>query len=60
MKFKSEEENIENEEPKNEQCPLCDILNVMDKQVDILFSMISSIKTSLDTIHKLHEEHDSK
>ena len=60
MKFKSEEEISESVNEQCENCPICDTLNIIDKQIDIILSMISSIRTSLDTIRKMHEKHDSE
>lgn len=60
MKFKSEETVEEQNEVKECKCPLCEVLCVMDKQIDIISSMLSSLHTSIDTIHKLHEEHYSE
>lgn len=58
MKFKSEETVEEQNEVK--ECKLCEVLCVIDKQIDIISSMLSSLRTSIDTIHRLHEEHDSE
>lgn len=61
MKFKSENETQEVEtQVENEKCncPLCKSLNIANNQIDLLYSILGSLKTNLETIEKLHAEHD--
>lgn len=63
MKFKSdneiEEQKVLIEEEKC-NCPLCQSLNIANNQIDLLYSILSSLKTNLETIEKLHAKYDSE
>ena len=63
MKFKSDNE-VQEQEVKIEKekcnCPLCQSLNIANNQIDLLYSILSSLKSNLETIEKLHAEHNSE
>ena len=63
MKFKSDSETQEQEiqvEKEKCNCPLCQSLNIANSQIDLLYSVLSSLRTSLEAIEKLHAKHDSE
>ena len=64
MKYKSEEATIELEEVKQEEetcdCPICTVIESMDTQVNVLYSMLDALSKNLEAVKKLHEKHDSK
>ena len=65
MKFKTQEENVEvqidvNKEECSKDCPICQSLNIALSQIDLMYSILSSLRTSIETVVKMHEKHDSE
>lgn len=64
MKFKSEEGNVEisvEQTPKcKDNCDLCKALDIASAQIDLIYSILSSIRTSIETVKALHEKHDTE
>ena len=64
MKFKTEEEIIENEvekkEVKEEKCPIKQALDIAFAQIDLINSMISSLRATIENLDRLYEEHNPR
>jgi hypothetical protein len=60
MKFKSDEEIQEVPEEKKCECPICKSLKIANTQIDLIYSILNSLRSTIDNIGKFHEEHDSQ
>ena len=66
MKFKSEKivdaepVQLEKEEKQEEKCPIVQSLDIAFSQLNLINSLLSSIRTTLENIETLYEKHDSR
>jgi deoxyinosine 3'endonuclease (endonuclease V) len=61
MKFKSEEEVIEeikDQKTEKEECPMGQAIDIAYKQLDLISSMVISLRSSLENIKIMYEEHN--
>lgn len=61
MKFKSEEEvteEVKDQKVEKEECPIQQTIDIANKQLDLISSMLISLRSSLEAIKAIYEEYN--